>query len=87
MILRAPQRVPSHRASSANRDAANPKALPYAYICTKYRGCEVKILVLFDEATEGQEVKWRDHQYQFGMWASSNNTVWASGNGNMGVLQ
>jgi len=52
-LYRAPQRIPGYRASSANRDQPNPKALPYAHIRTKHGGREVKVLVLFDEAAEG----------------------------------
>lgn len=66
-VFRAPQRIPGHRPSSAKRHKPNPKALSHAHICTKHRGCEVKVLVLFDEAEEGQEIKWRNYQHQPGM--------------------
>ena len=64
--LRAPQRVPSHRASSANRDKRHTKALPHENICTKHSRRQIKVLVLFDEVEKGQEVKWRDYYHQLG---------------------
>jgi hypothetical protein len=53
---RAACRIPSHRAPSANRDKPNPQALPHENICTQHRCREIKILVLFDETTESQEI-------------------------------
>ena len=57
---RSSHRIPGHWKASANRDQSNPQALPYADFC--YEPCrgQVEILVLLNEASEGEESKWRD---------------------------
>lgn len=67
MSSRAPQRIPSYWASSANRYEPNAKALPHENIRTKHSRRQIKVLVLFDEIEEGQKVEWRDHHHQPGM--------------------
>ena len=83
MALRAPQRVPSHRASSANRHKRHAKALSHENFCTKHSRRQIKVLVLFDEVEEGQEVKWRDYHHQLGTSPAADHWGGESDNGNV----
>lgn len=51
-LQRSFEGVSSHRSPSADRNKSNPQALSHAHLCAQQCGCQIKVLVLLDEAQE-----------------------------------
>ena len=66
-LFRSSHRIPSHWASSADRDEPHSQALSNANLRAQHRRRQVSILVLSDQATKSQEGQWRDCQPERGM--------------------